>query len=1284
MSEPDDSNCHPLGNSSGRNLIKDQSIQDPRGIHIQGQNYQQNNISPDSRAYHTDNKQSNSELNSADFVGSRKEVWRANSIIPQKDWADLEALKKTDFGQYYEGAKLDEWKDYYLDYKNLKMNIESMYLDLFNFFKSRSKPGKPVHLPKNHEKVTEGFKKFEEALLNDLRKVSSFYHEEEVKVLSLTYDLMNQLKMITVTDFSKVLLILKQMESCTRELMDIVFYIKLNTSALKHLLKKFDDTFQAFHNPILKDFFKRKFNEPDSPVKILQEHPGTLRCYFQQSYIKKIMDIELEKIYNAYNVCKENDVEEDDIALHQNDQEDNDSFDGEQKDIEEKRNIRLMTIRNLYRVKQSGQLIDSILMVKTDFFFDHKHNLWKSLGINVENYYNEEKMEEQAAEIFRDEFVTKDDFIHIDYENFHIGEDEASKAPKEKPCYSMVDLWFVIIHTFLFMTNYYAQSPTAYDYIEELGYAKSLTGAVSAATPLTETAMAFQYNWLTNKTYKWCLVIGWVCCAIANLSYGCAYSANSLTLLILGRIFLGAGGARIVTRKFVALMVCESSRTTYSAIFVALTALGKTGGPGLSAVFQYIPAFDLGGLKIRYFNAFSFIAFIYWTVFGLVVLCFFEDIQKQVKKMENKVKMKSMMFSRMGEFSKLNTNQIEVLLHYKMQVKGDIEFRNSGIDFRKSMINIDEIRKAVDIDYDSDDSMDENDSEEDFTPIVNGVPDKQRYNDIEFKENPKFDFEIKISDKNQDEENPNIPEKNVEEDSMKEIKVAFKKDESNSLKPENDIKANHLLNRADSNIKKSCIKNVGFGNSRSISNVSISKLPDKHEYEYKKSLINFKSKGDESKKNEEYERKLGKTPDLNNQQIMSKTYLENSRKASNSQQNNLHRKLSFKQIMRKASDIYKDDELNPPPLKVYFPNKITTFTFLCFLFCKAVQESFFYEIPQVMKAYYGWNSQDVGFTICAASVFAIPIAQSIAPLSKKVEDRAILFWSLVQYLIGILLKVNYQGSTPMPLGLYLTGSGILFVGSLVSETAAISILSKVISPASSAGILNAGFVSGLGDTGGRSLGNIMVAVCGAIVGVDLLDTLMYGIYAVIIFVFLVLTWVLYDECQKLVYVQIITNETEKQVKNLVVAERKKKATEFNKSQQVVGTFSLIRYNEKLQKRLSKKDSIEKKNLVNSLYGSEFEHNSDGTYSPNNQTQQQQYNYNKKAEILNAHLGLEVIKEEKVKKSGFYSKENTLTDRDFVEGSSNFISVGPGVKTDQFKSGFSKPMAGDDDDYPNDE
>lgn len=189
----------------------------------------------------------------------------------------------------------------------------------------------------------------------------------------------------------------------------------------------------------------------------------------------------------------------------------------------------------------------------------------------------------------------------------------------------------------------------------------------------------------------------------------------------------------------------------------------------------------------------------------------------------------------------------------------------------------------------------------------------------------------------------------------------------------------------------------------------------------------------------------------------------------------------------------------------------------------------------------------------------------------------------------------------MPLGLYLTGSGILFVGSLVSETAAISILSKVISPASSAGILNAGFVSGLGDTGGRSLGNIMVAVCGAIVGVDLLDTLMYGIYAVIIFVFLVLTWVLYDECQKLVYVQIITNETEKQVKNLVVAERKKKATEFNKSQQVVGTFSLIRYNEKLQKRLSKKDSIEKKNLVNSLYGSEFEHNSDGTYSPNNQT-----------------------------------------------------------------------------------
>jgi hypothetical protein len=127
------------------------------------------------------------------------------------------------------------------------------------------------------------------------------------------------------------------------------------------------------------------------------------------------------------------------------------------------------------------------------------------------------------------------------------------------------------------------------------------------------------------------------------------------------------------------------------------------------------------------------------------------------------------------------------------------------------------------------------------------------------------------------------------------------------------------------------------------------------------------------------------------------------------------------------------------------------------------------------------------------------------------------------------MKVNYQAPEPQNIYVYMVGSGILLVGSLISETAAISILSKVMSPSVTMSLLNAGFVSGIADTGGRSLGNIMIAGFTAF-GVKWLPTTLYGFYAVIIFVFLILTWINYDELQKLVYVQLITTENEKILK----------------------------------------------------------------------------------------------------------------------------------------------------------
>jgi len=247
------------------------------------------------------------------------------------------------------------------------------------------------------------------------------------------------------------------------------------------------------------------------------------------------------------------------------------------------------------------------------------------------------------------------------------------------------------------MLNYYALSPTSYDYVESLGVSRSLTSVINAATPITETIIAFMYNHLTNTRYKLCYYISITCLTLSNLSYASAASANSILLLILGRILLGAGGARIVTRKFVALMVAVHARTKYSAIFVTFTALGKTMGPGMSSVFQTVPEFQIGPWDWEKYNSYSFIAFIIWLLFGIFVFICFEDIQQQIQRQLTKIKIKSVMFvDAFRQLSHLPIEEIKKLTAMKKNMHMSVteKFKQSGINFKMSMINLETIQNA--------------------------------------------------------------------------------------------------------------------------------------------------------------------------------------------------------------------------------------------------------------------------------------------------------------------------------------------------------------------------------------------------------------------------------------------------------------------------------------------------------------------------------------------------------------------------------------------------------------
>lgn len=69
----------------------------------------------------------------------------------------------------------------------------------------------------------------------------------------------------------------------------------------------------------------------------------------------------------------------------------------------------------------------------------------------------------------------------------------------------------------------------------------------------------------------------------------------------------------------------------------------------------------------------------------------------------------------------------------------------------------------------------------------------------------------------------------------------------------------------------------------------------------------------------------------------------------------------------------------------------------------------------------------------------------------------------------------------------------------------------------------------MGDTLGRSTGNVLIAVFG-IFGTNLIPLTIYSFYAVVISIFIGLTWYFYDECQKLIYIQITTTTSLKALK----------------------------------------------------------------------------------------------------------------------------------------------------------
>ena len=226
-----------------------------------------------------------------------------------------------------------------------------------------------------------------------------------------------------------------------------------------------------------------------------------------------------------------------------------------------------------------------------------------------------------------------------------------------------------------------------------------------------------------------------------------------------------------------------------------------------------------------------------------------------------------------------------------------------------------------------------------------------------------------------------------------------------------------------------------------------------------------------------------------------------------------------------------------PILKAFFPNAATIIITIVFLVIKIVQEAFFTELPQLSKEYYDHNSQWVGWFLLISTVYIMPTALIGVYLNKKIADRYVLIIALVIYIIGTLLKINFEYDKPMPQAQYYIGSAIVFIGSLLAEAAAIAIMAKVISPSLKKGFLNAGLLSGTGDTLGKTLGNASFTIFSRIDTLAAFPFIWYIVATSSLVICLILTLVYFKSLRKYSIIKIISADNKSRVHHVVDNQR---------------------------------------------------------------------------------------------------------------------------------------------------
>ncbi|XP_054784928.1 SPX domain-containing membrane protein At4g22990-like isoform X1 [Prosopis cineraria] len=156
----------------------------------------------------------------------------------------------------------------------------------------------------------------------------------------------------------------------------------------------------------------------------------------------------------------------------------------------------------------------------------------------------------------------------------------------ESQRYHFMSLLLNLVNTFLYMVNTYIIVPTADNYSLSLGAAATVCGIVIGSMAMAQMFSSVYFSAWSNRSYRRPLLISSIVLLLGNILYALAYDLNSISVLLIGRLFCGLGSARAVNRRYISDCVPSKLRMPASAGFVSASALGMACGPALASLLQ--------------------------------------------------------------------------------------------------------------------------------------------------------------------------------------------------------------------------------------------------------------------------------------------------------------------------------------------------------------------------------------------------------------------------------------------------------------------------------------------------------------------------------------------------------------------------------------------------------------------------------------------------------------------------------------------------------------------------